>query len=109
MYSVRRCGFVLAITLSIVPGIFASSSIYMPIERVASIAPLIVEGTVSRTASGFDPETGSLSTYVTVAVSYVHRGPADLDKVVIREPGGRIGDLVHGVDAVPTFTAGEQV
>jgi hypothetical protein len=100
---------VLAITLSIIPTAFASSSIYMPVERLSAISPLIVEGTVSRIASGFDSTTGALSTYVTVEVSFVHRGPAGLDQVVVREPGGRFGDLVHAVDAVPVFTPGEKV
>jgi len=105
----RRLSLVIAVTLSWVSVAVATSSIYMPVERVAAIAPLIVEGVVARTASGFDPATGALSTYVTVDVSYVHRGLADLDRVVVREPGGRFGDLVHVVDAVPVFRPGEAV
>jgi hypothetical protein len=64
---------------------------------------------VVRTASGFDPLTSALSTYVTVEVSHVHRGPADLERVILREPGGRVGDLIHAVDAVPVFRSGKQV
>jgi hypothetical protein len=84
-------------------------SIYLSAADLAASAPLVVEGTVSRTASGFDPATGTLSTYVTVDVGYVHRGPSDLDRVVIREPGGRFGGLVNEVDAVPVFEPGERV
>jgi hypothetical protein len=109
MSSRTRIAFVIAITVGSMPGAWASSSIYMPVERVAAISPLIVEGTVARVASGFDPLTTALSTYVTVDVSYVHRGPADLERVIVREPGGRFGDLIHAVDAVPVFRPGEQV
>ncbi len=109
MFFRRRFVFVIALTLSFAPRTFAASSIYMPVERVAAISPLVVEGTVVRTASGFDPETGALATYVTVELSYVLRGPADLDRVVVREPGGRFGELVHEVDAVPVFEPGEHV
>ncbi len=87
----------------------AAVSIYVPPERLAETAPLIVEGTVTRTASGFDPRTGSLNTYVTVAVSFVHRGPSGLTEVVVRELGGHFDDLVHDVDAVPVYRLGERV
>jgi hypothetical protein len=109
MYSPMRIGFVIAITVRLMPAAWATSSIYMPVERVAAISPLVVEGSVVRTASGFDPLTMTLSTYVTVDISYVHRGPADLSRVIVREPGGRFGDLVHAVDAVPVFRPGEHV
>jgi hypothetical protein len=87
----------------------ATLSIYTTPEQLAAVAPLIVEGRVLETASGFDPETGALSTYVTLEVSVAHRGPATLERVVIREAGGRYGDLMHRVDAVPTYEAGEEV
>jgi len=102
-------GFVIAITLLSTSAVRGASSIYMPVEKLASISPLVVEGSVVRTASGFDATTGALSTYVTIDVSFVHRGPAGVDRVVVREPGGRAGDLVHVVDAVPVFHLGEQV
>ena len=109
MFFRRRTVFVLAITLWCAGAARAASSIYMPIERVAAISPLIVEGTVARTASGIDPASGALATYVTVDISYVLRGPAELERVVLREPGGRAGDVVHAVDAVPVFQPGERV
>lgn len=84
-------------------------SIYMSPERVAETAPLIVEGRVTRTASGLDPNSGSLNTYVTLEVEYVHRGPADLAEIVVRELGGHYADLFHDVDAVPVYTPGERV
>ena len=87
----------------------AAVSIYVPPERLAEMAPLIVEGTVIRTASGFDPATSSLNTYVTVAVSFVHRGPSDVTEVVVRELGGHFDDLYHDVDAVPVYRLGEGV
>jgi len=94
--------------LGIIP-VFASVSVYMPPEQLARRADLVVEATVVRTASGFDPATGALATYVTLQVDRVHRGPQDLQQLVIREAGGRHGNLVHAVDAVPVYTVGERV
>jgi len=87
----------------------AAVSIYMPPEELARRSPWIVEGTVEASRSGFDPQTGSLATYVTLRVEDVHRGPSQHEKIVIREAGGRYAGLVHETDAVPVYAAGEHV
>lgn len=87
----------------------AALSIYLAPEDLSRRAELIVEGTVSRTASGLDPQSGALATYVTLEVDRVHRGPAGLGAVVLRELGGRYGSTVHEVDAVPRYRLGERV
>lgn len=87
----------------------AALSVYMPPESLAARAELVLEGTVQATRSGFDPERGTLATYVVLDVDRVHRGPAGLSRVVVREAGGRVGDLVHEVDAVPVYREGSRV
>jgi hypothetical protein len=104
-----RAGLAVGMALISIPYSHATISIYLPADRLAASAPLVVEGTVTRTATGRDPLSGALSTYVTLDVAYVHRGPGDLDRVVLREPGGRFGDLVNVIDAVPVFEPGERV
>ncbi|HKQ62610.1 MAG TPA: matrixin family metalloprotease [Candidatus Polarisedimenticolaceae bacterium] len=84
-------------------------SVYLAPEQLAERVPLVVEGEVVRTASGYDPLRRTLATYVTLAVDQVHRGPQDLDELVLRELGGRYGELVHEVDAVPAYAVGEHV
>jgi hypothetical protein len=87
----------------------AALSVYVHPDELAGRAPLVIRGTVAETASGLDPGPGRLSTYVTVVVDDVLRGPRDLDRVTLRQPGGRWGDLIHDVDAVPVFVPGEHV
>ncbi len=87
----------------------AAVSIYTSAEELTARAALVVEATVVSTASGMDPKLTALATYITLEVSSVHRGPSDLQRVVIREPGGRFGHLVNEIDAVPTYTPGERV
>ncbi len=87
----------------------AAVSIYTSPEELTARATLIVEATVVRSASGLDPRHTALATYITLDVSNVHRGPSDLDRVVIREPGGQFGHLVNEIDAVPTYVPGERV
>jgi hypothetical protein len=88
---------------------WASLSVYVPPERLAQRSTLAVEGTVARVASGYDPATGALATYVTLELQAVHSGRFEGDRLVLREPGGSFGDLVHELDAVPTYRLGERV
>lgn len=99
-----------ALTLAVPPpAANASMSIYVGPEELSRRSALVVQGVVTETASGYDAAAGTLATYVTIDVTVVHRGPAELDRVVLREPGGRYGDLVHEVDAVPDYRVGEEV
>src|SRR5262245_35019071 len=87
----------------------AALSIYVAPEDLAATAPVVVRGEVVRAASGFDPERGTLRTYVTLDVLEVLRGPLSQARITLREAGGRFGDLAHEVDAVPVYAVGEQV
>ena len=87
----------------------AALSVYVPAEDLAATAPLVVRGEVVRSASGFDPERGTLRTYVTLDVQEVLRGTLSVSRITLREAGGRFGDVAHEVDAVPVYTPGEQV
>jgi hypothetical protein len=87
----------------------ASLSIYMSPEDLARRSDVIVEATVVSSHSGYDPVTGKLATYVTLDVEMVHRGPSDCERLIIREAGGSYGELVHELDAVPTYEPGEEV
>lgn len=103
---------VLAATFSILLGVTAARgtiSLYVSPSSLTATAPWVVEGTATRIGSGYDPETGALRTYVTIDVETVHRGPSDLDRLVLRLAGGSFGGLVHAVDAVATFEPGERV
>ena len=87
----------------------AALSLYVSPEELAATSPLVVRGEVVRSVSGFDPERGTLRTYVTLDVQEVLRGTFSGNRLMLREAGGRFGDLVHEVDAVPVYAAGEQV
>jgi len=87
----------------------ASLSVYMTPEQLAARSTTIVEGVVIESRSGYDPARRSLATYTTLDIRKVYRGALGQERLVLREPGGRYGDLVHELDAVPVYAAGEQV
>jgi hypothetical protein len=104
-----RLSFIFAALLCLSLPAWASVSLYMDPDAVAERSSLVVEATVVRTASGYDPETKALRTYVSLAVDRVLRGEVESRVLVLREHGGRYGSLVHDVDAVPTYRVGERV
>jgi len=109
MNRLRIAGWAAAIGLWAAGNATAALSIYLAPEEISARATLVVEARVVETRSGLDPDTGALNTYITLQVNHVHRGPPDLTEVVVRERGGRWGDLVHELDAVPVYRPGELV
>jgi len=87
----------------------ASTSIYMTPEALAERATVVVEGQVTRIASGPDANGLRVATYIDLDIDQVHRGPADLTGLTVREAGGVAGDLVLEIDAAPHYTVGERV
>jgi hypothetical protein len=104
----RKC-MVLVLTVLCSSAAMAALSVYMPHEVVADRASLVVEGVVAGVASGLDPDSNTLATYITLDVATVHRGPSGLQKVTLREPGGTFGSLSNVLDAVPVYSVGEKV
>lgn len=108
----RHIDIALTILCSAVLGIgavAASVVVPIPVDDLAGASPVIVEAKVAKVASGLDPETGRIATYVTLDVSYVFRGRLERGPLVLREAGGRFGEVVHDVDAVPVYEPGERV
>lgn len=105
----RRIGTIAAALGFVASASHAAISLYVSPETLAATSPWVVEGTVTRIGSGYDPVTSALRTYVTVEVAEVHRGPTEIDRVILRQPGGSFGGLVHAVDAVPEFEPWERV
>ena len=87
----------------------AAVSVYLSPEDLSARTPLIVEARVLDSRSGLDPTDGALNTYVTLTVDHTLRGPERLTELVLREPGGSWGELIHQVDAVPVYRPGERV
>jgi len=70
-------------------------------------ASLIVSGTVSGMKSQWDETHSNIYTDVTVSVSSLAKGEAG-NEIVVRVPGGEVGDVGQVVSDMPRFTLGEQ-
>ena len=87
----------------------AAVSVYVPPETLAERAPVVVEALVAASEPGFDARTGALATYVTLEATVCHRGCESGERLILREPGGRLADRALEIDAAPQYAAGERV
>jgi len=69
----------------------------------------IVKGKVVSVTSAFDDEHKSIYTYITLKVDQVLKGEITSRRIVLREPGGQVGEQGSLVFGVPRFTVGEHV
>lgn len=86
-----------------------TTALYVAPEDLAATASLVVEARVAGVVDGHDPRTDRVASYVTLEVLRVERGPRDLRRVVLREPGGRRGGLALRVHGAATYREGERV
>ncbi len=84
---------------------------FIPLDQdeLASIADAAVIGTVVDIHSGRDAISGDIRTDVRVALEDVLFGEVAGDEIVLREPGGRVGDDEEWVYGAPSFHLEERV
>ncbi len=78
------------------------------VETLAREADAVVEGTVESRVSRWADDGRHIYTLVTLRASRVWRGSAPA-QVVLRVPGGVVGDIGQHVDAAAEFSDGERV
>jgi hypothetical protein len=69
----------------------------------------IITGKVLSLSSKYNSRYNDINTYVRVGVDEVLKGDIAAGEIVLREPGGRDGDLLSVVFGTPEFVPGERV
>jgi hypothetical protein len=88
----------------------AAASVVLRVSprEMADSAGLVVEGRVSAVEARWDEGRTCIHTHVSVAVDRVHKGSA-AGSVVVRVPGGRVGEEEVRVEGTARFAAEERV
>jgi hypothetical protein len=86
----------------------ATTMVRMTDEALTLAADAIVTGTVTNVHAA-RTATGTITTYVTIAVESVVKGYLPAATVTVRELGGRIGDDELHLYGTPQYEAGESV
>lgn len=80
----------------------------MSMEEMTARAPLVVRGTVHRVDAQFAENRSKIWTSSEIVVQEVLKG-STRTTVLVKQPGGTVGDVVERVSGVATFTPGEEV
>lgn len=75
--------------------------------ELLAFSDVVLTGTVAATESGWDADTAY--TYVTLDVGDVLKGWVPERQIILKQLGGRVGDLALVIGGQATFTAGEHV
>lgn len=89
-------------------GVFASVVVQRSIEELAAQAPLVVHGTVHQVAADWDKERAKIWTWTEIVVTETLKGPRS-STVLVKQPGGVVGELGQDVAGVARFAPGEEV
>src|SRR5215470_16533770 len=87
----------------------ARSTTYVMMDEATLLhsSDIVVVGTVTGIESAVVPD-GSLYTYVHVQPDRLIKGTRGHDPLVVREPGGTVGDRQEVIFGVPEFWVGER-
>lgn len=96
------------------PGAKATTVLQVSLEQLTRTADVIVEGTVRRTSCG--RVGGRLFTYALIRVKTWHKDTGGVGghgsatkEILVRVPGGRMGDEWWRVEGMPLYQKGEDV
>jgi hypothetical protein len=76
--------------------------------ELVALSEVILTGRVASVVSAWDATGGGIYTYVTLDVSDVIKGWVPANRVVIKQLGGRVGDLRLAVAGQASFSPGEE-
>lgn len=79
------------------------------ISELSQNSPLITRGKVASSNSSWTPDKKQIYTYITMAVKDVLKGKEVSDRIVIKQLGGRAGDMLLYIPDAPRFQLGEDV
>jgi hypothetical protein len=86
----------------------ATTIIRQDVPDLSRQADAVIRGTVSRAESRWSGDRRTIFTEVEIQVAETLKGPAR-KTVIVREPGGVVGNIGQRVDGVASFQKGEEV
>jgi hypothetical protein len=88
----------------------SQATVYAPttLEKLVHSSTIIVTARVVADEARWDSDHKLIDTFTTIEIIAVHKGNDVPDELVLRTPGGRIGDVGQEVATRPEFTIGEE-
>jgi hypothetical protein len=109
LFADRRAGLALLLVLASAVPAAATTVVPMRTRELVGTSIGAVRGQVTRIASGIEPNSGTLVTYVTLLVDDVLYGPFTRGELTLREMGGQVGTRRAWVEGAAEFRVAERV
>src|SRR5262245_4921723 len=110
MYRMMSRAFLLCVLIAGYAGSVRATTAIIPADADLVVgARGIIIGRVLSTSSSFNSRHSDINTYVRVGVDEVLKGDVTAGEIVLREPGGRDGNIVSIAFGAPEFARGERV
>jgi hypothetical protein len=104
----RRLPLLLSAILLAPLSALATVVLSLSMEEMTARAPLVVHAVVNASEPAWDDAHGKIWTWTELVVKDTLKGRA-VPTVLVKQPGGVVGDIGMQVDGVATFTPGEEV
>jgi hypothetical protein len=107
-HKVRSYGLAAVLLLTLASSVTATTVLRLDLPDLVSKADNIVQGRVEQIYVEWDAERKLAFTYISINVDDPMKG-ARRQTVLIRQVGGRVGNISMHVAGMPTFSQGEEV
>ena len=98
----------LALTCLVPPPARSTTFVLMDEQTLMQSSDVVATGTVTSITSATADLAGTIYTYITVQPERIIKGQIESDALVIREPGGSVGDRRQWTFGAPEFWVGER-
>jgi len=110
--SPKRFALLVLASIAIVPGnaSFSRATLLraMSLAELTSSADRIVVGTVLSVKAAWDPTHRKIFSTIEIDIEESWKGPADVQRVTLVQPGGSVGDIEMTVQGMPSFSTRER-
>jgi hypothetical protein len=104
-----RCAAVMTFVLFASSLALATSAYKVDLEQLTAQSDLVVHATVAKIESRWNDDRSRIVTEIELKVSDTYKGSAVTSPLIIRQPGGQVGDIGQKVSGLATFSPDEEV
>lgn len=107
VYAAVLCLTICGVGAFVVHAAHGSTFVLMDDQQLLETSAVVVAGTVTAIESAAGPD-GGIQTYIHIQPDRVIKGSIGNEPIVIREPGGTVGEMQSWVYGAPEFQVGER-
>lgn len=105
----RSCLLVGILLIGLLPQIGGALMVKLDLEDLTGNSDLVIRAEVENIRCAWNEDQTEVISYATLSVKEPIKGLLKQEEIIVKYPGGRIGDIVTWVEDAPNFQEGEDV